>query len=374
MRWESNRKHRRFDPSAATPGDTVTRGERIGYVSNEFGDTVTTIHLHFEIKMAADKIVRRVFGGESYAQFVKASTSISGKVEAPYVPIVNFRARIYATSGDPKNIRLAKSMINNILPHETDGASLQQYIQYPDVQTINTVLGGIVQMHQERRKGLDEADDLVFCESILDFCMSRRESGVWPNTATFELILNLYTTLKPANVGQRMEDLLSYYETRVYMSKRSLMKVPLATYNRVIWGIWEEAKAPQPRRASQRALALLDKLEMLSTPLLLSRKQVLKMQDSRTWELYQFELKPSTKTYEMVLNVCADTAAPEEYEMAARVASTLGNRLLGLDDFKEKSIDKIQACLDRLESDSELVGPMTQLVAQLNEKRTAEAP
>jgi murein DD-endopeptidase MepM/ murein hydrolase activator NlpD len=35
-------------------GDRVGQGERIGYVSNEFGDTATTIHLHFEIKMAVD--------------------------------------------------------------------------------------------------------------------------------------------------------------------------------------------------------------------------------------------------------------------------------------------------------------------------------
>lgn len=35
-------------------GDHVTRGEVIGVVSNEFGDTSTTIHLHFEIKMAVE--------------------------------------------------------------------------------------------------------------------------------------------------------------------------------------------------------------------------------------------------------------------------------------------------------------------------------
>ena len=35
-------------------GDHVTRGQAIGVVSNEFGDTSTTIHLHFEIKMAVD--------------------------------------------------------------------------------------------------------------------------------------------------------------------------------------------------------------------------------------------------------------------------------------------------------------------------------
>lgn len=35
-------------------GDHVTRGEVIGVVSNEFGNTSTTIHLHFEIQMAVD--------------------------------------------------------------------------------------------------------------------------------------------------------------------------------------------------------------------------------------------------------------------------------------------------------------------------------
>ena len=37
-----------------SPGDRVVRGQRLGYVSNEFGGTPTTIHLHFEIKMALD--------------------------------------------------------------------------------------------------------------------------------------------------------------------------------------------------------------------------------------------------------------------------------------------------------------------------------
>lgn len=35
-------------------GDHVTRGQAIGFVSNEFGGTATTIHLHFEIKMAVE--------------------------------------------------------------------------------------------------------------------------------------------------------------------------------------------------------------------------------------------------------------------------------------------------------------------------------
>ncbi|NWH09514.1 MAG: M23 family metallopeptidase [Alphaproteobacteria bacterium] len=35
---------------AVKQGDTVTKGQHIGYVSNDFGGSVTTIHLHFEIK------------------------------------------------------------------------------------------------------------------------------------------------------------------------------------------------------------------------------------------------------------------------------------------------------------------------------------
>lgn len=36
------------------PGEEVVRGRRLGRVSNEFGGNPTTIHLHFEIKMAVE--------------------------------------------------------------------------------------------------------------------------------------------------------------------------------------------------------------------------------------------------------------------------------------------------------------------------------
>ena len=42
--------HMKMNALAVTLGKTVARGERLGLVSNDFGDTTTTIHLHFEIK------------------------------------------------------------------------------------------------------------------------------------------------------------------------------------------------------------------------------------------------------------------------------------------------------------------------------------
>ena len=51
---ESGRQYRylhlQMDKLKVHLGDHVAQGQEIGYVSNNFGDTATTIHLHFEIK------------------------------------------------------------------------------------------------------------------------------------------------------------------------------------------------------------------------------------------------------------------------------------------------------------------------------------
>ncbi len=42
--------HMTMSALAVALGDRVTRGQRLGFVSNDFGGAATTIHLHFEIK------------------------------------------------------------------------------------------------------------------------------------------------------------------------------------------------------------------------------------------------------------------------------------------------------------------------------------
>jgi murein DD-endopeptidase MepM/ murein hydrolase activator NlpD len=39
-----------------TVGQTVTRGQRIGKVSNQFGGSATTVHLHFNVRMNVDGV------------------------------------------------------------------------------------------------------------------------------------------------------------------------------------------------------------------------------------------------------------------------------------------------------------------------------
>ncbi|NWG46060.1 MAG: M23 family metallopeptidase [Alphaproteobacteria bacterium] len=52
-------------------GSELARGERIGLVSNDFGGTTTTIHLHFEIKQNVE-----LSGGGSSVTFVPPYTSL----------------------------------------------------------------------------------------------------------------------------------------------------------------------------------------------------------------------------------------------------------------------------------------------------------
>ena len=324
---------------------------------------VSGISQDSRIQEEVETVVRTTLHRSEYDRFRKATESENAKVDPDVVPIFNFLARIYAVSNDATKVEKAKAMVKNILPNQGDSDG--RYLKYPNVETINTILSGILRLHQEGGDNLDAHSDLDFAESLLDYAMSRRESGTWANAETFELIMNLYTILKPENVGQKMLNLVSHYETRVYLSKKPSMKISLATYNRVIWGLWEEAKLGKSPQTSQKALELLEKLEMLSTPLLLTPKQVRSLNNI---DLYRLDLRPSKKTYEMVLNVCADTVAPNEFEMAARVAGVVGRRMARMSSIQPKAIDKIQSCLDRLPSDSVLVEPLNKLVTELEEK------
>jgi hypothetical protein len=300
-------------------------------------------------KDAAGLIVRRTLGSDAFNILHETITTAKGKVEGQTVHLVNFMARFYAKSSQAKNVNLAKDMVRCILPQENDASG--QYIKYPNVETINTLLERILCLHQEGTEEMDGEADLAFSDELLKFAMSRREAGIWPNEETFRLLIVLYTWLRPRDVGKRMEKLLSNYEARVYFSPQSEMKVPRTAYNRALWALRVEAEEDEPRRASSRALAILDKLEMLSTPLLLSRKEALVSKDI---SLYDFDLLPNHEPFINVLNVCAFTGSSEEFELAASVAHEVGGRLLknSNNGLGKKTWEKLRVCMKRLAPDS----------------------
>jgi hypothetical protein len=172
----------------------------------------------------------------------------------------------------------------------------------------------------------------------------------------------LLTVLKPSNVGERLENLLDQMETRRYFSHRRLMPITisLTAYNRVLWGLWQEAllNKTEPRGTSQRALTLLERLEMRSTPLWMSDDLVCKMQysiaPSSSNLLYDLGLTPTKRTYELVLNVCASTKAPSEFEKAALAAAEVVERMIQKDMTDGSSVvsSTLRTCGDRLPHDS----------------------
>ena len=323
-----------------------------------------------EIVKVAESVVKRCLEDSVFAVLSSAPMTVGVSVDSqPFVPLVNFLARVYASSCNYELVSKAKLMIQNILP----GAQAR-YVRYPNVETINTILDGILGLYQETDDGmtLDPSADLEFIDSLLTYAMSRSESGAWnfntwTNEETFHHIMDLYTTLKPENVGERMEELVSHYETRAYFFKSSELSITLATYNQVLWALWEEAKVDQPRRASQRALSLLKKLQVISTPLLLTQKELATIPD---YQLYHLELRPNIKTYELVLNVCADTAAPSEFEMAAEVAYDVMQQQLEspVIMYKKTFMNKIKTCLDRLPAESKLRTQIEELLSQLSKR------
>jgi hypothetical protein len=301
-----------------------------------------------QAKTSADIIVRRILGGEGFDELNQTIMTANSKVEGPNVPLVNFLSRFYATSSQAKFVNLAKDMFRCILPRENDASG--QYIKYPNIETINTLLESMLRLHQEGTEEMDMEADLAFADDLLKFAMSRREAGIWANAETFDSLMSLYALLRPDDLGQRMEKLLSNYEARVYFSPQPEMKVPLTTYNRVIRALVLEAQHDEPRRASSRALAILEKLEVLSTPLLLSRKDVFL---SNEISLYDFDLQPTKKTLDNVLNVCEKTASAEEFELAACVAHKVGRRMVQNSAKTNSPVGKVswrkmRVCMKRL--------------------------
>ncbi len=58
-------------------GDTVVRGQRLGLVSNDFGGTPTTIHLHYDVRQAVE-----LDTGEVIIAYVPVYTSLVESYEA----------------------------------------------------------------------------------------------------------------------------------------------------------------------------------------------------------------------------------------------------------------------------------------------------
>jgi hypothetical protein len=213
-----------------------------------------------------------------------------------------------------------------------DGVGAGRFISYPLFETFNAVLTSLVVEFEGKPKNALDAeaglDGIKYATSALDYMLSRSESGCWPNEDTFRLLFRLLMAVKPSDIGDRAEDLLSKLEVCLYFahSRKDSFEMSLSMYHRVLSCWLEAARDPSFTCAPERAWKLLEKLEIQSIPFLLSDRET---QLPSTPTLYNIQLRPSRKTYRLVQRICLEAAKSEKgLDSAVKVAFRVYRQLL----------------------------------------------
>ena len=114
--------------------------------------------------------------------------------------------------------------------------------------------------------------------------------------------------------------------------------------------------------ACERALRILDRLEVQSTPIAIHDRVI---RGSPTLQgLYNLELRPVRKTYKLVLQICVDTA--EDRETAADIALQVYRRMIrrGL-EHAEDTTSLLFRCAAALPEESEKRREVEDLLASI---------
>jgi hypothetical protein len=295
----------------------------------------------------ADQIVRRCLGR---AGIPKLLDDGEGKATQPVdpqtLPLISCMVRIYAESGDEKRVKQARTLLSYMMKHDDEAVS--PFMPYPLLDTFNAVLTSVVTEFEGKPKkeskseaGLEALD---YSTSLLDFMLTRRDSGCWPNEATFKLLFRILTSVDPPDVGERGEEVMSMLDVRAYFAqcrkddpyeallsvnhrvirKTDPFEVSLSMYHYALRCWLRAAEKPTTEGAALRAWRLVEKLEMQSTPLLLSDREI-----QQRWfpPLYDIRLRPTGNTYRLVQQICVGTANEQSFADACEVALKVHKRL-----------------------------------------------
>lgn len=314
-------------------------------------------------------VIRRTLGNGPYAKFLEDIEMEKPSFDHQLIPIVNSRARIFALSGDATRLAVAKRMVRQLsLFHEEKAGSVHQY---PTVDTYNDLFYGIY-YHCSKLPAAERAksmkDEVQYTMSELDVILSSGNKLVWPNNQTFTIILSLLAAWDDSSIGDLGEQILSKMEIRQSFVHNDV-RITLAIYHRVL-RLWEQASDFLANsRAVDRCVAILDKLELQSSPLLLTSRDFFRIGYPR---LYNFELAPTDSTYNLVLNVCAKS--PDDHERVAAIALQVATRMRqrGLVHSPDTPI-LLRKCCDRLSLESEHRKRLEHFIETLQNENTPPA-
>jgi hypothetical protein len=300
----------------------------------------------------ADVLVKRVLGRDSYDRLMKDIFSDEAtEVDSRALPLINYLVQLYASSGDVTREEQARKMLRYMV--QGGQKDLGRSAGYPNVDACNLVLETIWNSYQGKG-GIEESkgrQDLNYAYSLVKYMLRRGEKGCLPDDETFLITFRLLTKISPNDMGDRAEDLLSKMEVCRYFSRSTTVNITLSTYHRVL-GCWlESAKSGTSKNACRRAMKLLEKLEIQSSPLLLSNRD---MQITTVKNLYDSILQPSIRTYKLLLNIyCAEAEQSQDdnTDVLLAVFKRMVERDLISDD--PDTVKLLEKCLAFLPEDSD---------------------
>jgi hypothetical protein len=304
-------------------------------------------------------ISKRALGGQIYAQLRQEIYAEKPKVDAHTLPVANYLAQLFASSGDDGRVELAKKMLNYMIQHDRNGGS--RFMVFPNVETCNAILFALVKRYEGKSASENDMEaaqaDFDFAQCVLDYMYGRSETVCWPNSNTHVFMFRFLDALNPADIGNIAEDLLTTMESRQFLSRSDTDMITLSTYHRVLRYWLQVAKSPPSSKTERRSIAcqkaflLLRRLEVQSIPVALSDSF---LSSTVVKNLYNISLRPVRKTYKLVLQICVDTSEPNDHDNAASIAFEVYRMMIkrGIDTGDDTQ-NLLTMCCSRLAPESE---------------------
>ena len=236
---------------------------------------------------------------------------------------------IIAYCQDDSRVEQAKQLLNQLLNQPND--------EYPNVDSFHAVLHGLSrarkhQYHPTTSLEEETAGNTIFSPSsseqstsskdleyglrLLDKMMSRQSS--WPNEESFICLFKLAVT------GPQADEIMTKLEIfrAISGTSKSTLQASCNALN-----CWANSAAQGVDGAAERALEILNLLDIQSTPLLLKDSSYRK----RLSHIYNVDLTPDQNVYTLVLKTCAVTTNPSDYDRALQIALQVYQRMQAQD-------------------------------------------
>ena len=277
-----------------------------------------------ELFDTVEDLVKRTLGEQEYGQLMDDITvsdgDVNGRFDVHVLPLANFLIPVFAAS-DSSRVEVAKKMLLYLTRQKAPVAS-------PSVIAFNSVLFAILQQCEKEGPGCESSaiEDLEYAFSVLDYLFGQTETESLPDGNTFHLLFRLVAAIKPDDIGERAQDLLSKMEISKCLSRTGTGKLSsLSNYHKVLWCWCEAAKSGSFEGVWRRGEKLVRVLELQSTPLILSDMDAT---NTTLRSLYNVNLRPLPRTYRFALNICAEsTDYSEKKEEIASCALSVFRRM-----------------------------------------------